>query len=155
MDFNKLKQYMSDKANSVKDHFNEYKENVEQLSSPIEEKDENTYLGTGDNKGLDPKLWTSVAEQKRRQQMINGIAGSVGGIAKTGQSMAQNAAKKLEEAMAKGYKPTAAETMAISKYKNELPVMPSHEDAKKVGQAFQDEEKMREAFLKLKGLLGK
>lgn len=114
------------KMGKVKD---EVASDVDVLSQPIEEKDEDTYLGISENRSLPTSMHVSLADQKRRHQGSLNMA--MGTVNKS--NAAEQAFQKLRQAVASGYKPTAAEMMAAAKYQGkQTTVVPTAEDVKRV-----------------------
>ena len=75
-----------------------------------------------DTIGLPDRMKQTTADYKQAmtdlpQNMAQG--GRISGV-----GAAELASQKLEEAMAKGYKPSAAEMYALSKFKGTVPVIP-------------------------------
>ena len=112
----------------IKDTKDNVVNDVDILEKPIEEKDEDTYLGISENRDLPASARLSLADQKRRHQGSLNMA--MGTVNKS--SAAEQAFQKLRQAVAAGYKPTAAEMLAVSKYQGKQTVVPTAEDVKSV-----------------------
>lgn len=113
----------------IKDTKDNVVNDVDILEKPIEEKDEDTYLGISENRDLPASARLSLADQKRRHQGSLNMA--MGTVNKS--SAAEQAFQKLRQAVASGYKPTAAEMLAASKYQGkQTTVVPTAEDVKMV-----------------------
>lgn len=126
------------------------KESADALSKPIEEGDEDKYLMLGENQYLPASARISLADQKRNRQMMeNSTIGSFGGKKN---DIAEGAFKKLREAVLNGYKPSAAEMVAASKYQGKPIVVPTAEDVKRV---IDSSEVSLRRFEDLKKVLGK
>jgi hypothetical protein len=90
-----------------------------------------------------PQSWkTTLADEKRAlaelpMQMGLGTMGSIGKVGKAQQiaskigvsKEAEMAAQKLEQAVSKGYKPTAAEAEAVAKFRGTQTVVPTAQEA--------------------------
>lgn len=82
--------------------------------------------------GTDFKDQTVAEEKQAYASLPREMGMSAGSISKTGaftRELAEQAALKLENAVAKGYKPTAAEGLAVSKFRGQQAIVPTAQEA--------------------------